>query len=133
MGGVEEVPHPDDPAVRKLIEQGHMHLNRRAARLSGRALMKHGQDAIIARVDQALQLDGPVEILDPSAHELDETLAPSVDGPKADGGARIWISKPFGIGNNDSGLENPALTPPSQTSLELVDSPAKNLHVPLGY
>src|SRR4051794_19687780 len=129
LGGVEEVLHPDDPAVLKLMKHRHMHLDCRPARLSGRVLVEHGENAVIARVDQALQVDGPVEILRPCAHELDETITPSIDGPEADGGVWIWIRYPFGIGCDEFGVEDRAWIAPRQASLELVDRSPHNLHV----
>src|SRR4051812_5667395 len=126
FGGVAEVLHPDDPAVLELIEQSHMQLDWRAARLSGGVLVEHGDDAVIARVDHTLQVDGPFEILGPGAHELDKTLAPSVDGPETWG---VSSRDPFGIGCEEFGVEDRASIAPRQASLELVDSPAHDLHV----
>ena len=103
-----------------------MQVDCRAARPSGRVLVEHGDNAVIARVDQPLQVDGPFEILGPSAHELDETVAPSVDGPEA---GCVWSRYPFGIGCEGPGVVGRAWIAPSQASLKRLESPTHDLHV----
>ena len=124
--GIKVVPHPNNLAILKLVDQAHVQFDRHATCLARRPLAEHADNAVIPSIDYALKLNGPFEIFGPGAHEVEEPIAARVDP------AKTWAvgwQYPLRIGGIQPRIEGRGGIAGSQPRLELLECPAHNLHI----